>query len=261
MERIRRIEFNGILNFRDLGGYESVFGGIVKWGKLYRSDGLNSLTEEDAKTFTKLGIKSIFDYRSRDEVFKKPDPIFPGVENINISAMIIEGGKEINLNMKDILSNKEFVDSIENPLDILGNTYKSIAFGNSAYKKLFEYALNKDKYPILQHCTAGKDRTGVGSALILLALGVPEDKIIEDYMLTDKYIKEFNENFKKRIIEHLSNDRAIEIYDALMGVKRQYIEGFLLTVKDRYDTVDKYLEMEFGISSEKRELLKDILLE
>lgn len=261
MSNERRLKFSGLVNFRDLGGYKTKDGKTVKWGKLYRSDGLNSLTDEDKVSFLNLGIKSIFDYRTKEEVDKKPDPILDGTEYVNISAMTLEDGNEVNLDMKDLAKNLEQIRAIKNPLDILGKRYIQMAFGNEAYKKLINYALDEDKYPILQHCAAGKDRTGIGAALLLLAIDVPEETIIEDYLLSQEYFYEPNEAYKKSIKDIEKYPEVEYLLDALMGVRREYIEGFLSAIKDRYESIDEYLETEFGLTKEKKIKLKNMLLE
>lgn len=257
----RRLKFNGLVNFRDLGGYETNDGRVVKWGKLYRSDGLHSLTDKDKIDFINLGIKSIFDYRSKGEVDKKPDPVFEGTEYVNISAMTLEDGNEVNLDMEDITKNIEEIRAIKNPLDILGKRYVQMAFGNEAYRKLISYALDEDKYPILQHCAAGKDRTGIGAAILLLAIGVPEDRVIEDYLLSQEYFNEPNEEYKKGIKGIKEFPEAEALLDALMGVRKEYIEGFLSAIKEKYKSMEEYLEYEFGLTKDKKEKLKNILLE
>ncbi|MDZ4907294.1 hypothetical protein GNF64_16560 [Clostridium perfringens] len=113
-----------------------------------------------------------------------------------------------------------------------------------------------DKMPIVQHCTAGKDRTGIGSALVLLALGVPEETVIEDYLLTNVYRSNMNEALFKSLGNLLTDEDSKEIFKVFMEVRKEYIESALNAIKERYGSIDEYLEKEYGFNKEKRARLQ-----
>ncbi|WBW99233.1 tyrosine-protein phosphatase [Oceanirhabdus sp. W0125-5] len=250
------VPFKGTSNFRDLGGYKTKDGRKVKWNIFYRSDELAGLTEEDMEYLKSLEIKTILDYRSKGEVSVKPDPVIEGIENVNISGMKSLDNKDGNFDMTSLMKNSKSLKELGKPEEFLKNGYLEMIFENEAFKKLMEYIENTDKTPIIQHCTAGKDRTGIGAALILLALGVPEETVIEDYLLTNVYRSQFNEALIESFGNLLKDEHSKEIFKAFMEVRREYIEYAFNTIKERYGSIDDYLNKEYGINEEKRTKLK-----
>jgi protein-tyrosine phosphatase len=113
---------------------------------------------------------------------------------------------------------------------------------------------------LLHHCVAGKDRTGVGAALILSALGVPKETVMEDYLLTNETMKEFNEKVLKQISAHL-DDRVLQIIESLLGVKEEFLEGAFQSITNTYGNLDTYFAHEFGLTKEKRQALQSFCLE
>jgi protein-tyrosine phosphatase len=250
------IPFKGTSNFRDIGGYKTKDGRKVKWNIFYRSDELAGLTEEDIEYLKSLSIKTILDYRSKGEVNAKPDPLIEGIENINISGIKSFDNNDVNFDMFSLIKESKSLKALGNLEDLLKTCYIDMVFDNKAFKKLMEYIEYPDKMPIVQHCTAGKDRTGIGSALILLALGVPEETVIEDYLLTNLYRFNMNEALFKSLGNFVMDDDRKEIFKVFMEVRKEYIESALNTIKERYGSIDKYLEKEYGLNTEKRTTLQ-----
>ncbi|MCM1988337.1 tyrosine-protein phosphatase [Oceanirhabdus seepicola] len=250
------IPFKGTSNFRDIGGYKTKDGRRVKWNTFYRSDELAGLTEEDMEYLKSLGIKTILDYRSKGEVNAKPDPLIEGIENLNISGMKSLDNSDVNFDLISLMKESKSLKDLGKPEEFLKKGYIEMVFENEALKKLMEYIEYPDKMPIIQHCTAGKDRTGIGSALILLALGVSEETIIEDYLLTNVYRSNSNEVLINSIGNLLKDEDSKEIFKAFMEVKKEYMECALNTIKERYGSIDEYLEKEYGINQEKRARLQ-----
>lgn len=252
----RLIPFKRFCNFRDLGGYETKDGRKVKWGLFYRSESLNKLKGEDLEYFKTLGINYIFDYRSKGEVKLSPDKVIYGVKNINISAMRNLDNQNLNMEsyLKGILSKDK---GLESPEKMLMDGYISMPLNNLAFKEFIDTIKNPKNLPILQHCTSGKDRTGVGSALILLLLGVKEEKVIEDYMLSNKYRKMENHKILQSYEKHIENKAIRELIDDILGVKKKFIELSLNEIKNTYGNYERYFEKEYGLTKEKIELLRD----
>lgn len=250
------IPFEGTSNFRDIGGYKTKDGRRVKWNIFYRSDELAGLTEEDTEYLKSLGVKTILDYRSKGEVNAKPDPLIEGIENVNISGMKSLDNSDVNFDMFSLMKESKSLKALGEPEELLKKGYLEMVFENEAFKKLMEYIEYPEKMPIVQHCTAGKDRTGIGSALILLALGVPEETVIEDYLLTNVYRSNMNEALFKSIGHFLKDEDSKEIFKAFMEVRKEYIESALNTIKERYGSIDEYFEKEYGFNKEKRARLQ-----
>lgn len=254
----RLLPLKGVNNFRDIGGYKTEDGRRVKWNKFYRSDALGTLTMEDIEYVKKLGVKAVFDYRSNMEVEKSPDPNIDGIELFNISAMRALDKSDKNFSMFDLIKKEGSLKHIDK--DMLKNGYKDMVINNEAFRETIKYIDKKENTPIIFHCTAGKDRTGLAAALILIALGVSKEIILEDYMLTNTYIKSNNDRLMKPIISMLKDKESIDIFKALMGVKKEYILESFNTIKDNYGTIENYLNKEYGLDDEKLNRLRDYYL-
>lgn len=277
----RVIPFQGTHNFRDLGGYPAADGRKVKMGLFFRSDELFGLTEQDREAFQHLNIKTIFDYRSDYEVQKKPDPVFPLVNQLHIQA--ISSDPSSMMNMPAAAQDQEpgeqqqqqtqgqqehfivgllksgFFKSYRSDHMML-EIYKQLPFENPAYKSLMGKIQNPENLGLLQHCTAGKDRTGVGAALILMALGVSKNDIMEDYLLTNVTMRGLNEQIMARIAGHVSEEERQNI-EGMLGIKEEYLEAAFTSITEKYGNEESYLVQEFGLTADKLSTLREMCLE
>ena len=135
--------------------------------------------------------------------------------------------------------------------------YIEMPLNNLAFKELIKIIENPKNLAVLQHCTSGKDRTGLGSALILLLLGVPEEKVIEDYMLSNEYRKGENHRILQIYEKHVSNETIKELIEGILGVKKKFIELSLNKIKDTYGSYETYFLKEYGLTKEKIEFLRN----
>jgi protein-tyrosine phosphatase len=252
------LPFEGIHHFRDIGGYKSEDGRRVKWNTFYRSDKLSSLTTSDIKYIKNLNIKTILDLRSLKEVKENPDIKIAGIENINISAMPVLDKVGDDFDMMYIFSND--LVSGDDIRKLLIKGYSTMVFNNPAFKELVDCIENEERLPIVFHCSAGKDRTGFGAALILSILGVPEETIIDDYLATNFYRKEINEKIISKIQGKIINKDRVKILSYMFEVKRELIEASFTSIKNNYGDMDTYLEKEYGLTKKKRKELKNRLL-
>ncbi|MFE4714214.1 tyrosine-protein phosphatase [Paenibacillus sp. NPDC056722] len=266
----RLIPFQGTHNFRDMGGYRTADGRKVKHGLFFRSDELFALSEQDIRDFQGLNIRTIVDYRSEYEVQKKPDPIFPQVNHLHIQA--ITSGSLSMMNMPDQTENADqqehfiigllksgFFKQYRSDTMML-DLYRNLVFNNPAYQRLMEMIQLENNLGLLQHCTAGKDRTGVGAALILMALGVSEADIMEDYLLTNETMREINGQILHQLAGHVDEDDLKNI-EHMLGIKEEYMEAVFKSIKDKYGDYDSYLAAEFDLTLSKREALQMLCLE
>ncbi len=272
--RSRLVEETSVLegthNFRDMGGYQTADGRKVKYGIIFRSYELTSLTEQDLAAVQTLNIKTIFDYRDDYEAQKKPDPVFAGVKNIRIAAIQADQASRVNIsgNAGNADRNQHvIVDMVKNGFfkqfradTLMMELYTKLPLGNPSYKRLMEMIQHSDNLGLLHHCTAGKDRTGVGAALILLALGVPEETVMKDYLLTNETMKGFNRKLLSQLAEHV-NEVELRNIEHLFGVKGQFMEAAFGSIKKTYGNVDTYFSEEFGLTNQRREALQSMCLE
>ena len=226
-------------NFRELGGYKTKDGRTVKKGLLYRSAALGSMNERELKALEKMGIRSILDFRSRLEEAAFPDPPVPGATNYHISAMRDNDGNDVDYSPSAIL----------------------LAAAKEPYQKMFELMLN-EKTPLLFHCTQGKDRTGAAAILILLALGVDEETILDDYVLTNKYRRLLIDKAMKkhRILTKISKN-AHTFMLIHEGVDRSFGEAAIRSIKERYPDYETFFRKEYGLTADDLARLRDLYLE
>lgn len=166
-------------NFRDLGGYRTRAGTFVRWHRLYRSARLNPLSQSDIRVLEKLGIQTLCDLRSQDESQAFPSPGSVAPHYIHLP---------LNLVMNSSTSSAH--DSTQS---MMQTTYRAFVHSYKSYHTFFELLLDPTHAPLLFHCTAGKDRTGLTAALVLWALDVPDETIVEDFQLSNQFTQRFLE--------------------------------------------------------------------
>ncbi len=258
-----KLPFPDNMNFRELGGYESADGRHVKHHMFYRSGMLCDLTDSaDRAAFEKLRIKTILDFRSNGEADAAPDPAFEGTDYVHVCALYADDGTEVDFSPSDIRN--MFTDPgtiAEQTGRMLADMYQSMAFKNPGFRRLFS-EIEQGNVPILFHCTAGKDRTGVAAMLILLALGVDEAAVLRDYELTNLYRKDAIEAAASRHTDRFAGMPELKAMFALMeGVDRTSAECTLNAIKETYGNYDAYFEAEYGLTNEKLTALRDRFLE
>ena len=179
---------------------------------------------------------------------------FKGTRYINISGMAELDDTQDNFDMISIVGKKQ--DTEYNSKDFLIKGYKNMVFNNLALKELVDCMENEEGLPIVFHCTAGKDRTGFAAALILLILGVSEEVIIEDYLLSNIFRKDINKKIIDTIVGKISNSQGLTSLKYMLEVQQEYIEAAFNSIKEKYGTIDIYLEKEYGLTKKKRKELK-----
>ncbi|MBE9918155.1 tyrosine-protein phosphatase [Paenibacillus donghaensis] len=255
----RLLPLQGTTNFRDLGGYRTTDGKTVKWGKLFRADELAGLSASDISYLQKSGLKTIVDYRTDDEVKQKPDPTIAGMKYVRNPVF---GQSGSGTDLMNYMAAGEF-EKMGKPGDVLIAANRDMVDHPEAYVKLFDMMLDPARADLVQHCTAGKDRTGLGSALMLLALGVPKETVVQDFMLSNKYRETYNKAAVGAMVKqfNLTDENAIEIIKALMDVRPEYINAAFDEMASKYGSIQGFLEKGIGLSTDKQAKLKKMYLE
>lgn len=252
----RRLYLQGPQNLRDLGGYMTTDGRMVRWGCLYRSDQLAQLTKQDKIYLKKLGLKMIYDLRTSLEYRKYPTPDLDGIFYQRRSVLPEKNPLDILKILIKMKQGIKYMTLKENYLYIIHDKKSQ-----QVYRDLLELAIESCRRPLLFHCTSGKDRTGLGAAFVLYALGIPENTILNDYMLSLHYLKERNKELIDLIKEEWSNYPDIyRIVEDLFSLKEEYLLDSFATIKHFYGSIDNYLEHELGLTDDKRSLLQKKLL-
>jgi protein-tyrosine phosphatase len=257
------IVISAVPNLRDLGGHPAVDGMRVRKCLVYRSDDLVIKTGADAEALASLGLRVVFDLRTRNERDHRPDQLPDGVAHmaLNVLADVKTDGVPT------------FAELIEKPMvaaEVLGQgravalferTYRDFVSSQgarSAYRQLFLELTDADCTPALFHCATGKDRTGWAAAALLLLLGVPFDVVLADYLRSnDHIIPAFQHVFDK--FEARGGD--LEILRAIFGVREEYLAAALAEMSTRFGDIEGYFAEGLGIDGATQDRLRAALLE
>jgi protein-tyrosine phosphatase len=269
----RVILLEGARNFRDMGGYSVADGRRVRRKALYRSDHLASLTSGDLNVVAALGIRSVLDFRSPREIKRSPDryraPNMYALDPSNVSA---EEAAALGIGEKLEEENVRLVKKISglSPEELeLNNSpvysmYRSLISGeaaNRAYRAMLKILLDSGNVPALMHCRGGKDRTGVGAAIVLYLLGVSMNDIVDDYLLTGILRRERNE-FKMDQYRRLTdNARVLAFLNSLIDTKKDYIETSFSEMVSISGSVDAYMEERLSVTEREKAALRSMYLE
>ena len=247
----RNINIPGIQNFRDLGGYRSsTTGKKVRWGMLYRSAQIDSLGCAARRELRNMGIRTIIDLRTPEELNNYPQ-IQKGFNVVHIP--IATGNMEKVL--QGIQEGKIKGDTINRIVERMNR--ELVINYRDEYKKLFELLLDRSNYPAIIHCSSGKGRTGIASALVLATLGVNEDIIMQDYRLSNDY---FNIPKASKYAYKLpvnSQEAITTVYTA----KEDFLNAAKEEIERTYSDIPTYLRKGLGLTAENIEKLQNIMLE
>jgi protein-tyrosine phosphatase len=251
----RRPAVEGAPNLRDLGGYQTIAGQHLKWGHVFRSSNLARLTDKGVGFLRQMGIRRVYDLRTDAEALRMPNR-FPDSADVSYHRLPIQHGDfEPTLVFERI--KKGDWDWISEEFMLQGYI-ESIERHPHVWNRLLSDLAAPENRPLLFHCTGGKDRTGVGAALLLLALGVSEATVVRDYGLSDG----FNAEVRRSLYAHL---RPLEVDIARVEPYFTAPEGrmrsFLDYLRNRHGSAVEYLVKAAGISNETIERLRAGLLE
>jgi protein-tyrosine phosphatase len=231
-ERTRRLLWEGCYNVRDLGGYLTASGGETRWGAVVRTDNLARLTEAGRAALLEYGVRSIVDLRKPDEIAEHPNPFAEpgehGIEYTNVS--LVDPAKSAPENFTTLANDyKRILDSFA---PAMAEIMTAIAWAPEG--------------GVLVHCMAGKDRTGMVSAILLELAGVSRETIAEDYALSAEFLRPLEEEW----LENGPGEREERAREQAKWVPRaQVMLEVLAHLDDRYGGVEEYL-LQAGVSPE-----------
>lgn len=225
----KHLPMEGGYNFRDMGGLKNRDGRFVKWGKVFRADDLSHLTDADLAYLGAIPIATVVDFRSASEIEKAPDRL--PKETKNHLLLSINPGSLSGAGFDDMKALLKKVGAVEVMKDI-NRSLSTDSAHIEQYRRFFEALQTDSDIPLLFHCTAGKDRTGMAAALFLYSVGVDESVIFEDYMQSNVYLKDKYATFNT---EH--PDLA-----PMFGVQSDYLKAGIDEIVKNHGSVEVYLE-------------------
>jgi protein-tyrosine phosphatase len=245
----RSLVLEGASNVRDLGGWPTANGGRVAFGRVFRSAALARLTDADRVTLAEVGLRTVCDFRGKRERERAPSRL-DGLDWLQIHSLPIE--PTVGGSLTDILATREATG--EDVLALLHRAYLAYVFDcGHRYAAMFELILQgADRLPLLFHCSAGKDRTGFGAALVLAALDVPWDSILADYLATNRLWRSDPE---------LARELPPAVAEKLLSVHAELLENAFAAMRREFGSMDCYFETVLGLTPARHDRLRALLME
>ena len=250
-----------LVNFRDMGGQKTSDNRTVRYRRLLRAGEPVGLPEEDILQLkNEYNLRIIVDFRSQPEVERVPDDQIDGVEYKNIYLREAGETKAVPPGEKEFrkLRDKELV--VRFMIGIYDNLLKH-PFTQQAFSRFIEVVRDNTEGAILFHCYAGKDRTGIAAAIIYTLLGVPEDSILSEYLLTNILRQAENEAIIRKIREIDPDEDYLEALKVSYEVRAEYLEYIFNETRKSDGSLLNYIKTHMGVSSGDIDILRENYLQ
>lgn len=245
MNTSQRLSFEKLHNIRDLGGMAAADGRRIVSGRLVRCGNLSELSEQDRIAFISLA-EAVVDFRTDGERGEKPDIVMPGIRYYNIPILdsLTAGITREEAADQDIFA--RFGSEPAKARQYMCDMYHAFAesdFATDQYARFIRLLMEPREKAVVWHCTAGKDRVGIGAAIIEQILGVTWDDVIDDYLATNEYLKE-DVAFLTEFVKAQAGDGCLisdEALRYLFAAHRDYIEEYYHTIDSKYGSFSCFL--------------------
>ena len=252
----RDVPLEGCVNFRDLGGYRCDDGRRVRWGRAFRSGHMANLTAAGKRDFATLDIRAICDFRMAEE---------RETEDADLPGMPITATLGIPPGVGDRQYFHRVFAGTDDPavvLEAVHETLRAIARTSGLrYARMFDVLLAARDGSVLLNCSAGKERTGIGSALFLSALGVPRETVRHDFLLSREYFPaaaEVPRVLEKYGVRAATEDRAVALVMPLLETRASYFEAAFAAIDEQHGSIDDYLVRACGVGPAERRQLREL---
>ena len=250
------IRLKSIVNIRDFEGIVTVDGKNLKRGRFIRSSALYNLSKEDRKIlFEEYRVRTIIDLRTEAEVKEKPDSYPDGINYINIPLIDEEtaGITHEQRQKRDLSAVPEMADLYR----LVVTNEKSV----NSFREIFRLILSSyEKGAVLWHCSEGKDRCGLVSALFLLMLGVERDEVTANYLLTNLYNKWKARKYYYLILLYKWNRPLAKKVKGMFLADESYLDAALDAINRKYGSAERFLRDELGVTDVRRDKLRHFYL-
>ena len=255
----------GALNFRDLGGIRTSDGHVIRSGMIYRSGELSHLTASDFDALAPLHIHYVFDLRTDAERASAPTHWTVDQPTMMPLSVGFPAGEDPSQSMKRIFANGTGPDQVKDGMKAIT---VQIALDGAPEIGTILHDLATGDEPAIIHCTAGKDRTGTVTAILLRVLGVPEQTIYADYLRSNNAVPAQMARLKSAAADSGKPNAPSPLaslppasIQVLMGVDRSYLEAAFAAIDARHGSFDNYVTQGLKLSPSDIQSLRDRLLE
>lgn len=239
----RLVHLQGALNFRDIGGYATTDGHKIATGKVYRSADISKLTDADLAELDRRHIRTVIDFRGRKESAAAPDRLPAGAD-----YTLAPAGSD------SLPDTKKLAAQLGSDSFLLNFYTRTEHFG-PRYRPLFQKLLaQEDAAATLYHCTGGRDRTGMATALLLHLLGVPHETIEADFVASNVYLKPM-ENRMFQGVAAASGKTPEQIREAFR-LRPELLHAMFSAIERQYGSLDAFYSKELGIGEAEKATLR-----
>lgn len=271
----RRVMIDGLYNCRDLGGYATANGELVRWGALYRSDALDHLTLSDQMYLQNMKLGTVIDFRTTGEREKRPNQLWSSVKEwqFDPKGTTAKEAGEMQLGLNDqekIESLEKLAQTTKGQNELLQKQHSMVqqmrrlvesTEAQHAYSQfLHQLLIARNDGPVLFHCQGGKDRTGWAAALVLGLLGVDKPTIYADYLLTNEFNQERNHQRMSVYRSYTDNPLVLDYLRSLQLTTTDYLDGAFDVLAERKQSIETYAQVNLAFSKTDSEDLKNWLL-
>jgi protein-tyrosine phosphatase len=255
----RLLNFEGIANFRDMGGYTTTDGRQVKWGLLYRAGTFADSSRADLAGLQSLNLKTLIDFRSSAEKEEEPNHLPEPTGFTIVEIPTLDDGNEAMVGeIMERIETGDFQGFDPNELMLEGNRQFASTF-TPQYRQFMRAVLQANGRPIVWHCSAGKDRTGFAAAVLLRILGVPQDVVMQDYLASKENALEARSS-QLMLLRLFKGDEAADKLSIMMGVEEEWLEAAFEQIDTTWGSFDNYVHEGLQLTDADIEQLKATLL-
>ncbi|MEP5763591.1 MAG: tyrosine-protein phosphatase [Halieaceae bacterium] len=252
----KKLDFEGAHNFRDMGGYPLPEGGVVREGLLYRSDHLGRLTDADQELLGELGIRTVVDLRREEEIEEAADRVDnPDVEQIWLPVKA-EGADVISIRRgmeRGEVNSEQASEFLKEANRLFTGVFAPV------FQDFLHLLLDESRYPLVFHCSAGKDRAGFAAAMTLYALGASDEVVMHDYLATNHCTA----NYLDGMIDGLEDSPELQVdpeaVRTLMQVVPEYLGQAVDIIHGERGGIHNFLESDLNFGADKRAALSRLL--
>ncbi len=254
----------GLPNLRDVGGWSTTGGGRVRRGMVYRSVDLGKLDAAGDAALAGLGIRTVYDFRTAAERSAEPDHLPDGVRAVALDVLADLADASAAANLFTLLSDPKQAEALlggGRAEQLFTRSYRdivSLPSALSSYRSFFLGLSDAAARPALFHCTTGKDRTGWGAAALLMLLGVSDDDVRRDYLLTNVELLPALQPIFARFAAAGGDP---DLLRPVLGVREEYLASALDEMRSRFGDVEGYFASGLGIDAARQAGLREAFVE